>query len=180
MPEESDLVVGAPSTAGGDVPADGPRGPENVILSTPRAQQTRRRALENYRRHYQACNSPVCPQVILSTPRAQQTRRRARRWAERAGECYFVDAPSTADEDCFGECGLVGAPSTAEEDCLCLPCTPPGLSSSRCCRGTPLVPAAGTLGPDSVRLAEGAEGLLVDAPTLVEPVLCQLVCQYRR
>ena len=129
------------------MPADGPRGPENVILST---------------------------------PRAQQTRRRARRWAERAGECYFVDAPSTANEDRFEECGLVGAPSTVEEDCLCLPCTPPGLSSSRCCRGTPLVPAAGTLGPDSVRLAEGAGGLLVDAPTLVEPVLCRLVCQHRR
>ena len=55
----------------------------------------------------------------------------------------------------------------ATQICLCLPCTPPGLSSSRCCRGTPLVPAAGTLGPDSVRLAEGAGGLLVDAPPLL-------------
>ena len=162
--------VDTPSTA------DEKTSPQSYFVDTPSTADARRRARRLFCRHpehsrredvHWRITGAITRPVSLQCARRLFCRHPEHGRREDVPADYFADAPSTADEDCFGECGSVCAPSTAEEDRLCFPCTPPVLSSSRCCRGTPLVPAAGTLGPDSVRLAEGAGGLLVDAPPLL-------------
>ena len=120
--------------------------------------------------------------VILSTPRAQQTRRCARRWAERARRVLFCRRPEHSKRRPLRRVWFSRCPEHGRGR---LPVPP--MHSSRIVLVALLSRYSsrprswnGTRGPDSVWLAEGAEGLLVDAPTLVEPVLCQLVCQYRR